>query len=271
MLKQRVIAALVLVPLVVLSVLYFPTWLFAVLMALVILLGVREWSNLVPLTSRGGQLVFMLGMGALLFVAWELRDSVQYRQTIPGLAVAWWCIVTAWLLRPQWGKGNRPLKIVAGALTLIPAWFALVLLHMQSPELVLFTLVIIWIADSGAYFAGRAFGRHRLAPAISPGKTWEGVAGGIAGSAVFAAIAGSILGLAGPVLVKFVGLSLVVVAISVIGDLFISLLKRQQGVKDSGQLIPGHGGVLDRIDSLNAATPVFVAGYSWLSLAGSSS
>jgi len=268
-LKQRVIAALVLIPLVVLSVLYLPTPVFAALMAVFILLGAWEWTNLVPLETPAGRLGLLAGIGGLLFAVWNLGPVPEYRQGILGVAVIWWCLVTCWLLWPHWGKGNRVLKVLVSVVTLVPAWFALVVLHGESPELVLFTLVIIWIADSGAYFSGRAMGRHRLAPAISPGKTWEGVAGGMLGGGIFAGIIGVVLGFEGSALIEFVALCLVVVAVSVVGDLFISLLKRQQGVKDSGHIIPGHGGVLDRIDSLNAAVPVFAAGYGWLSFSGS--
>lgn len=270
MLKQRVIAALVLVPLVVLGVLYLPTAAFAALVAGIVLVGAWEWANLVPLVTPASRYGFLAAMAALLFVAWKLQPLPEFRHWIPGVAVIWWCCVALWLMRPLWGKGNRTLKILVSVLTLVPAWFALVVLHARSPELVLFVLVIIWIADSGAYFAGKAVGKHRLAPHISPGKTWEGVAGGAIGGGIFAAVSASLLGLQMPALIGFVALGLVVVAVSVVGDLFISLLKRQQGVKDSGHIIPGHGGVLDRIDSLNAAVPVFVAGYGWLSLAGPS-
>jgi phosphatidate cytidylyltransferase len=265
-LKHRVIAALVLIPLVVLSVLYLPTAQFAVLLAVVVLLGAWEWVRLVPLASPAARIGFVIATGATLMLAWLLRRLDGFPQWLLLAAVIWWCCAAVWLARPRWGKGQPVLKVAVSVVTLLPAWFALVLLHLQSPELVLYVLVVVWIADSGAYFAGRAWGSHRLAPAVSPGKTWEGVAGGMAGGALFAAGAGHFLGLSDMGLVQFVILGLVTIAVSIVGDLSISLLKRQQGIKDSGHIIPGHGGILDRIDSLTAAAPVFAAGYEWLNL-----
>jgi len=157
---------------------------------------------------------------------------------------------------------------VAGPFVLLPAWLALVRLHAQGPtldgpQLLTFLLLLVVAADVGAYFAGRAFGKHKLAPRVSPGKTWEGVAGGLAGA--------SLLALAGALwfelpLPRFVLLCVLVVMISVVGDLAESLFKRHAGVKDSGSILPGHGGILDRIDSLTAAGPCFVLGMDYLGL-----
>jgi phosphatidate cytidylyltransferase len=265
-LKHRVIAALVLIPLVVLSVLYLPTEAFAVLLAVVVLLGAWEWAQLVPLVSTAARIGLVAATGALLVLAWLLRRQDGFPQWLLLAALIWWCCAALWLVRPRWGTGRPVLKLAVSALTLLPPWFALVLLHLQSRELVLYVLVVVWVADSGAYFAGRHWGRHRLAPAVSPGKTWEGVAGGMAGGAAVAAAAGYFLGLSDAALLQFVMLGLVVIAVSILGDLSISLLKRQQGIKDSGHIIPGHGGILDRIDSLTAAAPVFAMGYEWLNL-----
>ncbi len=158
--------------------------------------------------------------------------------------------------------GVRIGNLVLGGLLLAGAWVAVVGLHRASegPALVLFLFVLIWLADSGAYFAGRAFGRHKLSPAVSPGKTWEGAAGGLAG-ALLAALVLVLGGFAGALpLAAFVALSLLVALVSIGGDLWESRLKREAGVKDSGSLLPGHGGMLDRIDSLIAAAPVYALG-----------
>ena len=152
---------------------------------------------------------------------------------------------------------------------MLSTWLALVVLHSrpdQGPHWVLYLLVLVWVADSGAFFAGRQFGRTRLAPKVSPGKTWEGVLGGLTACALFAFGYAHYLELQGAVLTGFVLVSLVTVLFSVAGDLLESLLKRQRGVKDSGTLIPGHGGILDRIDSLFAAAPVFLLGLRWIEL-----
>jgi phosphatidate cytidylyltransferase len=159
------------------------------------------------------------------------------------------------------------LRALAGDLILVPAWGALVALHGQEPHgpaWVLFLAALVWLADIGAFFAGRRWGRRKLAVRVSPGKSWEGVAGGVlaalAGAAVAVVLAGEPLH---QVPILFV-LVVVTVAASVLGDLTESLFKREAGLKDSGGLLPGHGGVLDRIDSLLAAAPVFVLGLVWL-------
>jgi phosphatidate cytidylyltransferase len=161
------------------------------------------------------------------------------------------------------------LKIVAGYLVMLPAWAALVVLHGRTadgPLITLYLLVVVWLADSGAYFSGRRWGKRKLAPVISPGKTREGVYGAIVVSAVFALVAGllyshSVVWTAGLMLV-----STVAVMFSIVGDLLESLMKRQSGIKDSSHIIPGHGGILDRIDSLTAAAPVFLLGLQWMRL-----
>ena len=152
---------------------------------------------------------------------------------------------------------------------MVSTWLALVVLHSrpdQGPHWVLFLLVLVWVADSGAFFAGRQFGRTKLAPKVSPGKTWEGVFGALIACALFAFGYARFLELQGLALTGFILISLVTVLFSVAGDLLESLLKRQHGVKDSGTLIPGHGGILDRIDSLFAAAPIFLFGLRWIEL-----
>jgi phosphatidate cytidylyltransferase len=139
-----------------------------------------------------------------------------------------------------------------------------VLLLRLGVEYLIFTLLIVWAADAGAYFAGKKFGRVKLAPAISPGKTWEGVVGGLLLVAALAAVIAVWQGVSIGVLLPF---CLAVAAISIVGDLTVSMFKRTAGVKDSGSLFPGHGGVLDRVDSVAAAAPLFALGLGWLGLA----
>jgi phosphatidate cytidylyltransferase len=153
--------------------------------------------------------------------------------------------------------------VVVGWVVLLGGWMALVELQSRSPWLVLAAMAIVWIADTAAYFSGRAFGRRKLAPEISPGKTWEGVYGALAAVALYtfllltlAAPAGLANALDASVIAASIACALMITGISVIGDLFESLMKRHAGVKDSGNLLPGHGGVLDRIDALLAAMPL---------------
>jgi phosphatidate cytidylyltransferase len=173
----------------------------------------------------------------------------------------------------QRSAGRRPgtpgvlaLRLV-GLAVLVPPWLALVAVHGSGslgPWLMLFLLVLIWTADSGAYFAGRRFGRRKLAVHVSPGKSIEGVLGALLLGGLFALACGHALGYAGAALAAFVLLGIATVLVSVLGDLFESLIKRYRAVKDSGGLLPGHGGVLDRVDSLTAAAPFFAVGLAWL-------
>jgi phosphatidate cytidylyltransferase len=155
---------------------------------------------------------------------------------------------------------NRPLAWAVGFVTLVPAWVAIVRMRLDwehGERWVLFLLLLVWAADIGAFFAGRSLGRHKLAPAVSPGKTWEGVAGGLAASAAVA-VAGAGW-LVQPAL-SFVAVALGVAVASIVGDLTESMLKRFSGLKDSGHLIPGHGGIMDRMDSITAAAPCLMLG-----------
>jgi phosphatidate cytidylyltransferase len=189
------------------------------------------------------------------------------------IGVLWWGAVLAWLWRPSFGSGDQhwagSLKLLAGSLCVVPAWCALAWLHSQDPlgpRWALYALALVWAADSGAYFAGSRFGRRKLAPRISPGKSWEGVAGGVAGSMLLGALAFPLLGLGWTSLPALLLLTVLTAGISVVGDLFESLMKRHSGLKDSGAVLPGHGGLMDRLDSLLAALPVFAVGKAWLGL-----
>jgi phosphatidate cytidylyltransferase len=198
----------------------------------------------------------------LLLGARYLAADPDVRHLILVAALLWWVVALGWIIfAPRsvapWSAG------LAGVLALVPAWVALVWLRYlpNGQYWVLFTLLLVWGADVGAYFAGHRFGHTRLAPAVSPGKTWEGVIGGFALSAIVA-VAGSAW-FALP-LYAFVPLCLAAVGFSIVGDLTESLLKRFAGVKDSGTLFPGHGGVMDRIDSVTGAAPVLFFGLTIL-------
>lgn len=266
MLAQRILTALILIPLVVGGVLYLSTPWLAVILALVVLLGSLEWARLAGISSKGGQWLY----AALMALAMGLSSLLLWQ---PQLIFWLYAIVTAgWLLEmvallmtkqvEQEAQGSKPLKMAVGFLVLVPSWLALVSIHQNGdygPALVLFVMVLIWVADSGAYFAGRRWGQVKLAPAISPGKTREGVYGALAG----ALLCGLALSWMRPEIgnpLAVITLCLLTCIVSVEGDLFESLIKRQAGVKDSGALLPGHGGVLDRIDSLTSAAPVFLFG-----------
>lgn len=267
---NRILTAVILIPLVIWAILRLPTPAFAAATGAFLALGVWEWTGLIPLRARGAKILYLLVFVALAAGAWWLLQQQPERlPDVLPLVVGWWLLATLWLFRPQLGAGWVALKIPLALLVVLPAWLALAWLHGQTgpvpgPQLALFVFVLMWVADSGAYFTGKTLGRHKLAPRVSPGKTWEGAFGGFVAGGLFALAAGAWFGWSGNRLFGFVVLAGVCVAVSIVGDLFISLLKRQQGLKDTGRLLPGHGGVLDRIDSLLAAAPVFLFGLGWL-------
>lgn len=268
---KRLLTAAFLIPLAVWGILQLPTTAFVLVAGAFILLAAWEWTGLIPLRALPKKILYLFGFTAVCGVAWRVQqqqpDALNYLLLV---AVIWWLLAAVWLRWPQLGRDWVAFKCVLAVLVLLPAWLALATLHGRAahgPELTLFIFVLMWFADSGAYFAGKAFGRHKLAPRVSPGKTWEGVAGGMLSSALLALLAGQWFGWRGDQLIAFIALALVCAAISIVGDLFFSLLKRHQDLKDTGVLFPGHGGILDRIDSLLAAVPVFLYGLSWLALA----
>ncbi|MCK5480497.1 MAG: phosphatidate cytidylyltransferase [Gammaproteobacteria bacterium] len=272
MLKARLISAAVMVPLVVTGVLYLSTDVFALILGLILAAGLWEWSRLVPLHGMTARLAYVTVVLLLIGLLWQVRPET-YLGPILIAAVAWWLWVLYWVTRPQIGTLVSPLtsslKMAAGVLVIVPAWVALVVLHgndNNGPVLVLIVLVMTWLADSGAYFAGKQWGRTRLAPIVSPGKTREGVYGGLLASLVFAAVAGGFYSHSYKWTLAFMLVSLLAMMFSVVGDLLESLMKRQSGIKDSGSIIPGHGGILDRIDSMVAAAPMFLVGLRWLNL-----
>ncbi len=276
MLKQRLLTAALLIPLTVWAVLKMPELELGILLAVLALMGGWEWARLAGIGRLSLRLLFMLATAAAMTGLWHLLGQRQPYTLFLLLTLGGWGVALIAIGRYQGGQGERsPVASVAYALVgiwlLAACWSALLALHravpvaaaaddLQGPRLVLYVLVMIWVADSGAYFSGRRFGHSKLARAVSPGKTLEGLYGGLAAVAAYAMLCGYLFGLPGIHFLKFVALSLVATLFSVIGDLFESLLKRQVGMKDSGRLLPGHGGVLDRVDSLLAAAPMFLLG-----------
>ncbi len=260
MLLRRILTALVLAPTALAGVHFLPTHWLAWPLLLLTLMAALEWLALAGVHQRLPQ----LGLLALFLV---LGITVFYLPVLQWVLV--WTAVLLWLplmllvlTYPASGRwlAQRPLNLLLPFLVLLGALAALLQLHQipgLGPWYLTWLLLVIWCADIGAYFAGRALGRHKLAAKISPGKTWEGVVGGMLLALAAAALLRQLPMLAGaPTLVWMLGLALLLAAISVFGDLFESLLKRSCGVKDSGGLLPGHGGVLDRVDALLAAAPL---------------
>jgi phosphatidate cytidylyltransferase len=234
----------------------------------VIVLAAWEWSRLAGLHSTASRAVYVVGTLALLWGAYYLSPYV-----VLLVALGWWLVALVWITGFGDPKMTWPpwLRAIAGVVVLVPAWWALVALHGVSPSgryYLLFLLVLVWVADSAAYFSGRLWGTNKLAPRISPGKTWEGVWGALIAGLVLGVLGVILFGVQGSRWVAFVALCAATVAFSILGDLAESAFKRQSGLKDSGQLLPGHGGILDRVDSLTAAAPVFMLGLWSLELTG---
>lgn len=271
--KQRILTALVLTPIAVAIILLLPTAAFAGIIAVVWLLALWEWTRLIGIVALPARIA-TVALGALgLGLLWWLRDTRAWWFVI-GAGLVWWLLVLVWLRHFSFGASptnrNHAIKILAGFAMLLPSWAALVEIHRGAPlghYWALFALVLVWAADSFAYFAGRRFGKTKLAPRISPGKTVEGVWGALAGSALVAIIGGWLLDARGVALALLLVVAALTLVFSIVGDLFESLIKRQSNVKDSGALFPGHGGLLDRLDSVFAAMPVFAAGKALIDLA----
>lgn len=261
MLRQRVITALVLGPLVILVVLAVPHTVTAAVLSLLVIAGAWEWAAFPGFTRYPARLSYAAFIAVCLAASWYGISTMQSELMLYA-ALAWWLLALVWIAFAP-SQVNRASAAIAGLLVLVPAWVALVRLHAEGPQLLLFLLLLVVAADIGAYFAGRAFGKHKLAPKVSPGKTWEGVFGGLIAALLMAALGVWWFDMS---TVPFMILCLVVAIASVVGDLTESLFKRHAGLKDSGSLLPGHGGVLDRVDSVTAAAPVFLIGLERLGL-----
>jgi phosphatidate cytidylyltransferase len=242
---------------------------FGLLIGVVVAAGAYEWARLVRLTPRvalgyGGTALLLFGA-----CAWALHPLHAADRPEAGLfsaaTVFWLLIAPAWLYRGMASPATR-LLLVVGLFVLVATGLAAITL---APSQLLLALGLIWIADTAAYLAGRAFGRHKLAPRISPGKTWEGVAGALVAALIYAimcALPGAPLGgyVRGAVWMPYLAAVLLLCVVSIVGDLFESALKRQAGAKDSGALLPGHGGVLDRIDSATSTLPIAALAFHWM-------
>lgn len=259
MLKQRIITALILAPLALCGFFLLEGGSFALFIGAVVVLGGWEWARLSGFEAQSSRILYAVVVAALLFLLYLLPDLAPW---LLVAALIWWLMAT-WLVltfpesSAHWASAIC--KLVIGLLILLPAWQGLVLIK-QMPLgnwLILSVMILVWGADIGAYFSGKAFGKRKLAPKVSPGKSWEGLYGGLAACLLITVVVGVYRGWSlGEIIFALVSAAIVVL-ISVVGDLTESMFKRKSGVKDSSNLLPGHGGVLDRIDSLTAAIPVF--------------
>ena len=262
MLKLRVLTALILVPLMVAALYFLPSSGVGLLLGVFVAAAAWEWAGMSGVTSALGRLAYV---GALtLLILMLVRAPIV---PIVALSAIWWILALIELIvyrDGHSGLAHRSSKLISGIMILAPAWLASYHLHARdprSPAALLFLFVLVWVADSAAYFAGKRWGRTKLAPHVSPGKSVEGVLGGVAAVLLLALIAGVwIWQFEGLALLGWLGLALATALFSVLGDLVESKAKRVAGVKDSGALLPGHGGVFDRIDAFTAAAPIFALG-----------
>lgn len=269
MLRQRIITAVILGPLVIACVFLLPPLEFSIFIGLVLTISAWEWANLADFEGIH-RFAYAAAIAVMMAGAAFLMPEI-----VLCVGIAWW--IAAFVLVARYPAGtdwwtSRWVRAALGALVLVPGFVGMRELKLlpDSTFLILMLFLLIWGADVGAYFAGRAFGRAKLAPAVSPGKSWAGLYGGLATAMVIATAMSLWRGW--PDLLSARGAALLlacalVVMVSVLGDLAISMFKRRRGIKDSSNLLPGHGGFLDRIDSLLSAGPVFalfILSYGWM-------
>ncbi len=274
MLKYRLITACILIPIVIAALFLLPPVGFALVTLAICMLAAWEWGQLSGLGSRSQRIWLAILCGLLLALmmftlpAYRPYATLWQVKSVLWASLAWWLAALVLVLgypgsATLW-RTSRPLRLIFGILTIVPFFWGMVTLRQHHYDLnhftgawwLLYVMLLVWGADTGAYMFGRALGRHKLAPKVSPGKTWEGLIGGLVTSAVISWLFGKYAPLDAAPLSLLV-CSVIAALSSVLGDLTESMFKREGGIKDSGHLIPGHGGILDRIDSLTAAVPVF--------------
>lgn len=283
MLKQRIITALILAPTAILAIFYLPLMYFSALLLGVVSIGAWEWAPFMGLKSKLSRGAYTAITAMLIVLLWSYLPPQQLWSSITGLnsdaisilwlSVAWWVVAAILMftypkLTGLWANNTVAIGLL-GWLTLIPTWLAFVVLrshdyqvaNFHGAQLLMCLFVLVWCADIGAYFVGKSFGKRKLMPNVSPGKTIEGFLGGVVCAATVSLIVAFVLDWTQKQLLIALFVTLLISIISVLGDLTESMFKRQSGIKDSGTILPGHGGILDRIDSLTATAPIFALCY----------
>jgi phosphatidate cytidylyltransferase len=254
MLRERVITALILAALVLLVIFMLPHVATMAALALLVVAAAWEWSAFPRFTQHSARIFYVAVVAACVAATWWFGVEREEIGRLIQAALAWWVFALIWVVIAP-SQVNRVTAAGAGLLVLVPAWLALARLHAAGPQLLLFLILLVVAADVGAYFAGRSFGHNKLAPKVSPGKTWEGLVGGVATTTALSGVLAPWLTPLSLPHSLVVGLLLGVAGF--VGDITISAIKRDLGIKDSGTMLPGHGGILDRLDSLTYTAPVF--------------
>lgn len=286
MLKQRIITALILAPAAISAIFYLSLINFAAAMLVVMAIGAWEWGPLMGCANKRYRIAFVSVTSILIATLWYFlpldtlwdapKHLVDEANIVLWLAVAWW-LLSAGLtfLYPRFSKfwsSHRSVRGLFGWLTLVPTWLAFMALRSSDyqvdpyhgAQLLMFLFLMVWSADVGAYFVGKSIGKHKLLPNVSPGKTLEGFLGGVVFACVMVVVAGYFIDWTMAQYRIVIPVTILITTISVLGDLNESMFKRQAGVKDSGTILPGHGGILDRIDSLTATAPIYALCYAYL-------
>jgi len=283
LLKQRIITALILAPAAISAIFYLPINYFAILLMAIIGIGSWEWARFMGLVDTVQRLGYAVVTSAIIAALWFLLPVDETWLVITGvqhditsilwLSVLWW-LFAAFLMflypkSSSFWANNKFIIAIFGWLTLVPTWLAFMVLRtnnhlldeFQGAQLLMYLFMLVWSADVGAYFVGKSLGKRKLMPNVSPGKTIEGFLGGVVCASILTVIVGFALQWSSDKFMTALMVTLLITSISVLGDLTESMFKRQAGVKDSGTILPGHGGILDRIDSLTATAPVFALCY----------
>ena len=268
MFKQRVVTALILAPIMIIGIFLLPLQAFAFFIGIICTLGAWEWANISGYQKTWSRVFYAAFVFVSLYIAARILDlNPDWKIYVLAAGTLWW--VVAFLLVKRYPGGtdlwsSRLVRAALGLCVLIPMWVGFMHLKQQpyASLLIIFVMLVVWGADIGAYFSGRKWGNSKLAPKVSPGKSWAGFWGGLATTMVIAAVCGLAVEQFVRPLTTYDWVSLFVITavtmvISVLGDLVESMMKRYRGIKDSSSLLPGHGGVLDRIDSMAAAVPIF--------------
>ena len=260
MLKSRIATALVIAPLTLAAVFFLPAQAFSLFMAIIVLMAAWEWTAMMRLVSRSQRTLYVLSM---LFVIVTIQKILPYFDKIIFSASAlWWVVATILVILYPRASAlwcGRVSKGFVGFLVLVPTWAAMVYIREldQGSWLIVYMFLMVWGADTGAYFAGKRFGKRKLMPRVSPAKSWAGVGGASVTVVLVSMFAQQVFGFLQNFSFGIYVLAVVLLFVSIVGDLTESMFKRQCGIKDSGSILPGHGGIMDRIDSLTAAAPVF--------------